>query len=163
VWNILGNQTVLTPAPVAVGSDTFYNLDQWDGYPAARSRLLDVLADGVTNPVVITGDIHTAAVSEVPRQPADPGAGAVAVELVGTSISTAFRPELVDLTEAAGAANPFTRYINPRQRGYVRCELTPGRLRADFRVVADPLVADSDVSTDATFEITAGTSAVRRL
>ena len=34
-WNVVGQQTVLTANPLAAPG-TPYNLDQWDGYPAAR-------------------------------------------------------------------------------------------------------------------------------
>jgi formylglycine-generating enzyme required for sulfatase activity len=37
-----------------------FNLDSWDGYPVARQTFSDLLADGVSNPVFLTGDWHTA-------------------------------------------------------------------------------------------------------
>ena len=91
-WNVLANQTVMTSMPLA---GALYNLDQWDGYPAARARLLDQLAaGGVENPVVLTGDIHAAGVADLVGEnpdgtPVDRGRG---TELVGGSISSTFDP-----------------------------------------------------------------------
>src|SRR3954453_23712174 len=62
-WNVLGNQTVLTDLRV-VGA--VLNPDQWDGYPAARDRLLGQLSPAaVPNVVVLTGDIHVSIVGQL--------------------------------------------------------------------------------------------------
>ena len=64
-----------------------YNLDAWDGYPAARQRLLDAFAAGVSrNPIVITGDIHESWVADLHL--GDVASPVVATELVGTSITS---------------------------------------------------------------------------
>jgi alkaline phosphatase D len=43
-WNVLAQQVVMAALPFVDGDEPLYNLDQWDGYPAARQRLLDVIA-----------------------------------------------------------------------------------------------------------------------
>src|SRR5690606_14158197 len=41
--------------------DNIFNVDAWDGYPAARRRLLEILRrSGARNPVILSGDIHSA-------------------------------------------------------------------------------------------------------
>ncbi len=52
-WNLLANQTVLTDLRVG---GAVLNADQWDGYPAARERLLDQL--GARSNVVVRHRRH---------------------------------------------------------------------------------------------------------
>ena len=62
-WNLLGNPVVL--AGVDGGTDeSAYYLDTWDGFPQARTRLIEQLAE-VDNPVVLTGDYHAGMVLDV--------------------------------------------------------------------------------------------------
>jgi alkaline phosphatase D len=145
-WNVLAQQTVVAHVPFAAD---LVNLDQWDGYPAARARLLDQLA-GVTNPVVITGDIHLAAAGTIESAAGEP----VAAELVGTSISSSF--PLADAIEGLVSELPNVQHINARQRGYVVCEVTADELRADFRVVSTVEEQQATVATDVSLLIADG-------
>ena len=46
------------------------NMDMWDGYPAARARVLDFLArEQISNLAILTGDIHSSWAMDVPRNP----------------------------------------------------------------------------------------------
>jgi alkaline phosphatase D len=155
-WNVLAQQTIVSPSGIPVGPTELFNLDQWDGYPAARERLLDVLA-ATANPVIITGDIHASAVADVRRDDE-----VVAVELVGTSLSSSFPDALVELFEAA-AENAGAKMADARHRGYVLCELTADTFRADYRVVDSVLEPSSPISTSSSWQIDAGTPGVRPL
>jgi len=154
-WNVLAQQTIMSRITVPLGTAEGLNLDQWDGYPAARRRLAEQLA-GVDNPVVITGDIHASGVGVVTVDPDDPATAPLAAELVGTSISSTFPPDLVALVEAAASASPTIRYVEPRQRGYVVCEVTPDALEAAFRYVSTTTAPEAEVSTGARWVVTAG-------
>src|SRR5207237_10031678 len=64
-------------------------LDQWSGYPAARDRLLNAIAERAPNrTVVITGDIHSHWVNELHAGFDRPDRRVVAAEFVGTSITS---------------------------------------------------------------------------
>jgi alkaline phosphatase D len=154
-WNVVAQQTIVSKITVPLGADEGLNLDQWDGYPAARRRLVDQLR-GVDNPVVITGDIHASGVGVVTDDPDDPTSATLLPELVGTSISSAFPPDFVAVVEAAAAVSPTIRYVEPRRRGYVVCEVTADALTASFRYVSTTATAQADVSTGARWAITAG-------
>ena len=53
--------------------------DGWDGYPAARERLLDTFkSKNVANPVVIGGDVHCFNVSQLKLDFDDPASPVVA-------------------------------------------------------------------------------------
>jgi alkaline phosphatase D len=161
-WNVLAQQTIVSPVVVPVGSDVGGNLDQWDGYRAARRRLVDQLRD-VANPMVITGDIHASGVGLVNEDPDDPASPPLVPELVGTSISSTFPEDMVALVEAAAAASPAIRYVEARKRGYVVCEVTEDEWRADFRYVSTTAAPQAEVETGATWVVTAGDPTPRPL
>ncbi|MEZ5207478.1 MAG: alkaline phosphatase D family protein [Acidimicrobiales bacterium] len=152
IWNVLANQVVFSAMPFAGA----YNFDQWDGYPVTRQRVVDVLArPEVRNPVIITGDIHAAGVADVHQVGEDPTTPRVATELVGTSISSQFNDELVDLAEALIGSLPWARYVNAQERGYVTVALTRDRMDANFRVVSTVTQTSATVSTDFTWSVDA--------
>ena len=153
-WNVLANQTIFAPSEVPLGPTTLYNLDQWDGYPASRDRILEVLAE-TANPVIVTGDIHASAIGDVRR-----GDEVIAVEIVGTSITSLFTEAFADLFEAAAEA-AGALMADARHRGYVRCEVTPETFRADFRNVDTIAEPTSPVTTASSWVIEAGTPGVQ--
>ena len=153
-WNVVAQQTVVAHVPLTgQAPDALVNLDQWDGYPAARRRLVDQLRD-VRNPVVITGDIHLAGVGLINDDPDDVTSAPLATELVGTSISSSF--PVPDLVEGTIGALPNTRYVNARQRGYVVCTVERDQLTAEFRVVRTVDRPESSVATDAVWVVDDG-------
>jgi alkaline phosphatase D len=154
-WNVLAQQTIVSRVSIPVGSSTAGNLDQWDGYAAARRRLVDQLRD-VDNPIVITGDIHASGVGIVNEDPDDLTSAPLVPELVGTSISSDIPVDLVSVFEAAFAASPAIQYMEARKRGYVMCDVTEDEWRADFRYVSTTLAPQAEVETGATWVVTAG-------
>jgi alkaline phosphatase D len=148
---VLAQQVIVSKVDLPVGSTEVVNLDQWDGYTAARRRLADQLA-GVRNPLIITGDIHASGVGVVTRDPDDPETDALAPELIGTSISSDFPAPFAAVVEVS----PAIRYVNARQRGYVVCEVTEDEVRADFRYVSTVTEEGADVETGATWVVRDG-------
>jgi alkaline phosphatase D len=114
------------------------NLDQWDGYPSARGRLLDVIENNaLENVVVLTGDIHSSWANDltpdgVAYDPAT-GDGSVAVELVVPAISS---PGLGELFAEVGSEieldHPRFKLVDLVKRGYVVLDLTPQRAEASY-------------------------------
>lgn len=161
-WNILANQTILAQYDYTPGVEKSFNMDQWDGYVAARQRLLDFLAQRrPSNPVVITGDWHSSWVNDIKLDFDNPDSKTVATEFVGTSISSGC-PWTFDI-EAALAENPWVKYFNGRLRGYVRCDVTHKRWQTDFRLLPQSQPSGTTVSspnapitTAATFELPNG-------
>jgi alkaline phosphatase D len=132
-------------------------LDSWDGYPLVRRRVTQFLDDhGVRNPVILTGDIHLAAVFDVHARVDDPTTEVVATEIVTTSISSTSDAILAANLGYIRDRNPHLRWVDVEHRGYTRIRVEPGRLTAEFRVVDRPRDRDSPVSTAATFVVPDG-------
>ena len=158
-WKVLAQQTVMK---ALVLGDLVLNVDQWDGYPAARARLLRSISDeGVENVVVLTGDIHAGGAADIRLPDAGTAGDVVAHELVGTSISS---PGLgAALAGAIDLTSMGLTYANFADHGYVRCTVTPERWQADFMVVESIDRPTSDASVDASVEVRAGTPGLRRV
>ncbi|MCC5657115.1 alkaline phosphatase D family protein [Nostoc sp. XA010] len=134
-WNVLAQQVVFTQHDWTAGPEAAFNVDAWDGYVAARSRILNFLAQRQpANPVVITGDTHSSWVSDLKADYNNPNSATVGTEFVGTSITSSFGAS--DRIEKALPESPWVKYFNGRQRGYVVCDLNHQRWRSDYRLLA---------------------------
>jgi len=135
-WNILAQQVMMARADRVGGEEVAWSMDQWGGYDAERTRVLTYLAESrIANPVVLTGDIHSNWVNNLHVDFDRPESAVVATEFVGTSISSGGDgAEKGQDTDHILAENPFVKMHN-RERGYVSCELTPERWRANYQVV----------------------------
>src|SRR5207249_7162641 len=59
-WNVMANQVMMAQMALVANGVRTFSMDQWNGYARARSRLMKFLAEArPSNPIVITGDIHT--------------------------------------------------------------------------------------------------------
>ena len=126
-WNVLANQILMASIGVKP--------DWWDGYPADRKTLLEVMAqDSDLNPIVITGDIHRNYAYDLKADFSNPDSETVGTEYVGTSI-TSFGDGSGFTQYGPSARKSWQRLFND-ERGYVRCTITPDRYRADYRVVS---------------------------
>ena len=157
-WTVLAQQTVMK---ALVLGDIVLNVDQWDGYPAARTRLLQAIQDAeVENVIVLTGDIHAGGAADIRM----PGAGTtgdiVAHELVSPGISS---PGLGDLGETFDLSGLGLAYGNFKDNGYVRCTVTPDTWTTEFVVVETITQPESPAKVDATVEIAAGTPGIVRV
>ncbi len=135
-WNVLGQQVMMARVDRTAGPEEKFSMDQWSGYEAARNRLLGFIAQRkISNPVVLTGDIHSNWVNDLKVNFDRPDEATVATEFVGTSISSGGNGVArTKTTEALLSENPFVRYFNA-QRGYVSCTVTPKEWRSDYQVV----------------------------
>lgn len=126
-WQVLGQQIFAAPRLFPNGTRS---MDSWDGYPAARARLLDMLAG--RNAVILTGDVHRAWANDLQAQPEGP---TIAVEFVGTSItSEGDGSEAQPTAAAAMSLNPHLKFHSNR-RGYTLHVARADRLEAIYRAV----------------------------
>ncbi len=156
-WNVLAQQVMMGMVGRVVAEGRRYSMDQWPGYARERMRLVEFLADRrVPNPVVLTGDIHSNWVNDLRVDDRKAEAPVVATEFVGTSISSGGNgSDAPKDLEALLAANPCVKFHN-RQRGYVRCTVTPSAWRSDYVVVPDVTHPGGAAIDRASFVVEAG-------
>jgi len=160
-WNVVAQQTLMAQADRREGPGADYWTDGWDGYPRARERLLASLANpGVSNPLVVSGDVHMAAVTDLRRDFDDPRSPVVATEFVCPSIAsqgpTLKRVELI-LQE-----NPHIKFANGARRGYTTIELTANRCVSRMRTIASEKEPDSPIRTLSTYSVESGRPGAQR-
>ena len=160
-WNVLANQVMIAQLARGTPDGPTYSMDKWDGYVAARDRLLRILtAAPPSNPVVITGDIHSNWVADLKTSFDDPASPLVGSEFVGTSM-TSGGDGSEGAVERIQALNPHVKFFNGR-RGYVRMELTRAACRSDYRVLPYVTKPGAPVETRASFAIESGRKGVQR-
>jgi alkaline phosphatase D len=154
-WNVLAQQTLMAPAGTPTAQGLVHWTDGWDGYPAARARLLESMSrHRLANPVVIGGDVHAQYFADLHLVPDDPRSPVVASELCGTSI-TSQGPGKYTMEQRLGA-NPWLRYGEGSLRGYTLVEATRDGLDAHLRAVQSVKHADSGVRTAKSVHVEAG-------
>ena len=113
------------------------NMDAWDGYPAARERLLAAARNADAKLITLTGDTHNAWAFALAHAGEPAG-----VEFAGQSVtSPGFEAYLTalppgDLAGAMVARNPQLEWADTSQRGYMAVELTPQRASCEWRFMA---------------------------
>lgn len=127
-WNLLLQQVGLVRV-------TENRVDQWDGYPAARQRLLDVLGEpGVAPSVVFTGDCHRSIAGDLLADFADPGSPVVGSEFLGTSIASDGDGAPTDNYTKDWMQHPWMTFYDGR-RGYVLGHADADAVTAEYRAV----------------------------
>lgn len=156
VWNILGQQIFMAERDFLVGEGERLSMDGWDGYPAARDRLLGYVAEhDVANLVVLTGDVHRHWAADLLANFDDPASEVLGSEVVCTSI-TSGGDGADDAQDSVRAENPHIKYCNSR-RGYVRCDVGRDVWRSDFLTLPYVSQPGAPIGTDASWVIEAGT------
>lgn len=156
-WNVLAQQVMMGMVDREPGDRERFPMDTWTGYCYERARLLKFVDERkIANPVVLTGDIHCNWVNDLHVDDRKADTPIVATEFVGTSISSSGdgedRPAYLD---ALLAENPAVRFHN-RQRGYVRCTVTPQTWTADYRTVEYVSRPGAPINTRASFVVENG-------
>lgn len=141
-WKVICQQVMMAPLEI-LGFPV--NADQWDGYNAQRNRLINYIeGNSVGNPVVLTGDIHTAWANNVPGN----ATSTAAVEFVVTSVTspgldvieTALGQVPQSILNIFGGAiegvitglNPHMQYVNLDDHGYMVLTVDQTKAQGDF-------------------------------
>lgn len=155
-WNPIVQTVLFTPyhfrATDGGAEDLYYA--SWDGYPAARRRLLDDIAtQRPDNPVMLSGDWHTSWVNAVPADPKDLGSPTVMTEFLTTGISS--NPAFTsNLTKPSLSENPQVRHYDDHC-GYALCTVMPEGWQTDF-ITAETATRDGSVRRASSWTIESG-------
>jgi alkaline phosphatase D len=118
-----------------------YNLDAWDGYPAARESVLVTARSLGKNLVSLAGDTHNAWASNL----TDAAGQRVGVEFATASVSSPGFERALPLISGPVLSDAFPRlvsdlrYAETSKRGYLVLTLTPAEARGDWTEVSTVL------------------------
>lgn len=140
-----------------------FNLDAWDGFPAARARLYEAAKEAGARLITVTGDTHTAWGNTL----IDVDGQQRGVEFGCTSISSPgmghYMPEIEDLGEMFSDANPEVEYHDPHGHGFTLVTLTKAGVRGDFVKVSTILEKDYSAETSVRYATRAEGAGMTRL
>jgi len=107
-------------------------MDRWDGYPAARSRLLKAAQGADADLVMLSGDSHNAWAYGLVEDARPAG-----VEFAGHSVTSngmehTFAPDPKTVAAGFMAANPEMKWADTSQRGYMMLRITPQRVTGEW-------------------------------
>ncbi len=124
----------LTAAVMASKAGLPSNMDAWDGYPAARARVLNSALDADANLLVLAGDTHNGWAFELDHEGARAGVefGVNSVSSPGFESYLAVVPPK-DLAASLVTTNAGLKWADTAQRGYMVVELTPARATTEYR------------------------------
>jgi alkaline phosphatase D len=154
-WKVLAQSTIIASTRVnsPVGKTSY--TDIWDGYPLARRRLLDCIADNQLSDVVtLGGDVHMSVASVLRQEPNDHQLAPVASEFVTTSITS--RGMSDTLLAAIKASNPDLIHARADERGYALLEFKPKQCLAEFRTTPTPAGTSDKLKVQARFAVESG-------
>lgn len=161
-WQVLANQVImarvrapnfkqtLTPQEIAAQENGFiqqliefsqlglaWNLDAWDGYPAARNRLYNSASAANARLVTLTGDTHTAWANTL----LDENDERRGVEFGCTSVTSpgfgTYMTGVEGIGEQFAEANPEVDWHDTDGKGWTLVTLTKDKVSAVFYEVSD--------------------------
>ena len=149
-WSVICQQTLFAARNFASGRSS---ADTWDGYPAARQRLLRAVAEAqLRNTVLLGGDIHQNYVCRIQDLESATPERVLASEFCGTSISSHSGTTQARV-DAIVARNPHVLLARCDERGYGLCDITPKLWTTQLRVIDQPQYANSGAHTLARFVV----------
>ena len=132
-----------------------YSADAWDGYVAARNRLLGHVEKAkVRNFVTLGGDTHTSSVDDLLADYQKEGSPLVGTEFVAPP-STSLESLAPQYVEGA-LHNPHIHLYDTTNKGYLRVDATRAQLRADFRYVSTTQLPQAEPLTGTSWVVESG-------
>ena len=113
------------------------NMDAWDGYPAARDRLLKASLNAGANLLVFTGDSHNAWAFDLDHKGTRVGAEMAGHSVTSPGAESSVRWRKPDaLAAEIVARNNQLKWCDTARRGYMAVELTPTAATSEWRFMA---------------------------
>ena len=126
----------LLAAALASSAGLPSNMDAWDGYPAARERLLTAALEADANLLVLAGDTHNGWAFELDHEGAKAGIEFGVPGTTSPGLENSLRTIAPrDFARAVVGANDQLKWADTSQRGYMTVELTPARATTEYRFV----------------------------
>jgi alkaline phosphatase D len=123
------------------------NLDAWDGYPADRERVFQLLLELANNPVVVAGDTHNGWAFNLQTEagvPVGVEVGCPGVTSPGLESYFPLPPE--QMAALLQASSPELVDVDTKRRGWSKVTLTPDAAVSQWRFLSTVLERDFTVN-----------------
>jgi alkaline phosphatase D len=160
-WKLVAQSTQMSSSGVntPLGRSAF--TDGWDGYPQARAKLLNTVAQaGLQNVVMLGGDVHMNVAAQLRVQPNDERSPVVASEIVTTSITSRGLGE--KLLAQIRDSNPDILHARSDERGFTLLEVKPDAIHVEFMTTPNPAKIDSAFKAQAQVVIRSGVAGLQK-
>jgi alkaline phosphatase D len=113
-----------------------HKLDMWDGYPAARARMLGAAQNAGANLVTLAGDSHNAWAFNLSTGGKPAGVEFATPGVTSPGLESELRGISADgLAASLKAGNPQLAWVDTARRGYMTVTLTPDAARCDWTLL----------------------------
>lgn len=151
-WKLLGQASQISPGGIDSPFGRRIYTDGWDGYPRARERLMQSIAEARGgNVVCLSGDVHRHVAAQLRAHGNERASPILAGEFVCSSVTSHGVSEAV--MALMRASNPDIVHARSDERGYALIEVTPGAAACEFRATPFPAKAQARLTTQARFAI----------
>ncbi|GFE82897.1 alkaline phosphatase [Steroidobacter agaridevorans] len=107
-------------------------MDRWDGYPAARSRLLRAAQQADADLVMLSGDSHNAWAYSLAEDGQPAGIEFAGHSVTSPGVEGQLGVDPRDVVRAFVATNPELVWADTSQRGYMMIDVTPQRVTGEW-------------------------------
>jgi alkaline phosphatase D len=107
-------------------------MDRWDGYPAARSRLLKAAQQADADLVMLAGDSHNAWAYSLTEDGRPAGVEFAGHSVTSNGLENDFAVDPRTVAQGFIAANSELKWADTSQRGYMMIDITPGRVTGEW-------------------------------
>ena len=130
------------------------NLDAWDGYPAARNNLYQLMKNAKKNFISLAGDTHNSWVSELENQ----SGKKIGIELGAPSVTSPGITDVLNLDEnkfvdSIVKINKELQWMDPSNRGYLLLDCMEDKIIASFNFIKELNKINSEISSSQSFVI----------
>ena len=130
------------------------NLDEWDGYPAARNNLYQLMKSAKKEFISLAGDTHNSWVSELENQ----SGRKVGIELGTPSVTSPGITDVLNLDEdkfvdSIVKINKELQWMDPSNRGYLFLDCLEDKIIASFNYIKELNNINAEISSSQSFVI----------
>ncbi len=162
-WRLIGQQVMFGQLIV---DNKVLNMDQWDGYPGSRTKVLNMIEKNhIDNVAILTGDIHSSWAMDISRNPFADNPKSLAVEFVSPSVTS---PAVTDPVEAKERAEgimqalPHLHFVDLNLHGYISISVNRARIKSSWNFVDTVLSKNYKEHTAATLICDSGSARLRQ-
>jgi alkaline phosphatase D len=185
-WKLVGNSVMIAPVDfrqplppeilqqLGLMAGVPFNVDSWDGYTDDRRELLEFISGAqIQNVGFLTGDIHSSWACDLPLDAGAyaQGVASVAVELVGTSITSDNLNEILGLPPrnpisqqvetVFKAGNRHVKYLEFDSHGYSVVDISRERMQMDWISISDRTDPDASQHFAESVIVANGTNSIQ--